>query len=727
MIAAQAYYTAQELADLSLPGMPTTKRRINEKANRENWEFQKREGRGGGREYPLAALPQAVRIFIAQTSNLKAASVALKDEREASVSMDQLRDARAYILQDIERFALNAALSLNRATNVYADMYKARDISVPDWVWQSVPKFSPRTVRGWFKKFNDLGVDALSDGPRGPQGQSLFDQDRNLQAFIIAQVTARPHIKATVLLKGIKASDHDFAHTPSLRYLQQYILQWKKDNARTLLAVSNPDAYRSKYEPAFGSRSAHLTRVNQLWEVDGTIADLMCKSPSGENIRYSLTGMIDVYSRRTKVLVSRQPSAVAVGLLIRKCILDWGIPEVLKADNGKDYTAQYVNRIKDDLGFAINYCTPFRPMEKPHIERFFGTMTRDFFEILPGYVGHDVNDRKAIESRKAFGERFGGAQTFKVVINGGELQHLIDEWIDNDYDVRTHSSIKTTPFLKAQEGGLPLRIADERALDLLMASSPGKDGIRVVQKSGISVNARTYIAAELGGIIGEHVHVKFDPEDEAKIVVYSGDRRTFICVAEDPTMSDLDRQAIAKRAKQAQHQENKVFKAEMAAAHDAHNPDNLAASILADKAEQKGKSKVLPFQPAPQTPQTPAFVRERKAAASMGTPAPLPQPVITEEIRENAQREFAIIDAKTAAPAVIWLDREDGSQRPAFEDDFKFIAWMQEQPEIHPEDVSDLRDYLTNGTGRMDGDTKRQLAFRGTDAFVTQLFKDMDQ
>ena len=46
------------------------------------------------------------------------------------------------------------------------------------------------------------------------------------------------------------------------------------------------------------------------------------------------------------------------------------IPEILKADNGKDYTAQYVNRIKDDLGFRINYCTPFRPMEKPHIERF---------------------------------------------------------------------------------------------------------------------------------------------------------------------------------------------------------------------------------------------------------------------------------------------------------------------------------------------------------------------
>ncbi len=726
MSAAKAYYTAQELADLSLPGMPTSKRRINEKANRENWDFRAREGRGGGREYPLDALPQAVRIFIAQTSNLKAAKTALKEERAADVSNDQLRDSRCYILEDIERFAWTGALSLNRATNIYFEMYNERTVSVPDWVWQSVPKISARTVRGWFKKRNDKGVEALSDAKRGPQGKSLFDLDKNLQLFVQAQITARPHIKATVLLKGIKASDHNFANTPSLRYLQQYILDWKKDNMRTLLAVSNPDAYRSKYEPAFGSLSAKLTRVNQLWEVDGTIADLMCISPSGENIRYSLTGMIDVYSRRTKVLVSRQPSAVAVGLLIRKCILDWGIPEVLKADNGKDYTAQYVNRIKDDLGFAINYCTPFRPMEKPHIERFFGTMTRDLFEILPGYVGHDVNDRKAIESRKAFGERFGGASTFKVVINGGELQHIIDAWIEEDYEVRNHSGVKTTPFLKAQQGGQPLRIADERALDLLLASSPGKDGIRVVQKSGISVNARTYIAAELGGIIGDHVHVKFDPEDEAKIMVYTGDRRTFICVAEDPTLSDLDRQAIAKRAKQAQHQENKVFKAEMKTAHEAHDPDQLAASILADKAAQKGKSKVLPFRPAEATPQTPAFVRERKAVAAM-SPSPLPQPIITEEIQENVEREFALIDSAHAEPETVWLSREDGSQRPQFDNDFRFIAWMQEQPEIHPEDVTDLHDYLTNGSGRLDSGVKQQLAQRGVETFVVQLFKDMTQ
>ena len=44
-------YTAKELA--GLPGMPSTEQNVNARAKRENWPFQKRAGRGGGREYAV--------------------------------------------------------------------------------------------------------------------------------------------------------------------------------------------------------------------------------------------------------------------------------------------------------------------------------------------------------------------------------------------------------------------------------------------------------------------------------------------------------------------------------------------------------------------------------------------------------------------------------------------------------------------------------------------------
>ena len=56
IVPAQEWWTADELADSGLPDLPTTKRRINALADREDWrahpEFtRRRAGRGGGWEY----------------------------------------------------------------------------------------------------------------------------------------------------------------------------------------------------------------------------------------------------------------------------------------------------------------------------------------------------------------------------------------------------------------------------------------------------------------------------------------------------------------------------------------------------------------------------------------------------------------------------------------------------------------------------------------------------
>ena len=49
------WYTAAELA--GVPGLPTTEYRVQQRAERETWAWRAREGRGGGREYHLSALP----------------------------------------------------------------------------------------------------------------------------------------------------------------------------------------------------------------------------------------------------------------------------------------------------------------------------------------------------------------------------------------------------------------------------------------------------------------------------------------------------------------------------------------------------------------------------------------------------------------------------------------------------------------------------------------------
>ncbi|MGF7454037.1 transposase domain-containing protein [Pasteurella bettyae] len=55
----KSHYSAQELVDFSLLSLPRTKKAILTMAKRESWQFQARQGKGGGYEYAFSSLPQA--------------------------------------------------------------------------------------------------------------------------------------------------------------------------------------------------------------------------------------------------------------------------------------------------------------------------------------------------------------------------------------------------------------------------------------------------------------------------------------------------------------------------------------------------------------------------------------------------------------------------------------------------------------------------------------------
>lgn len=60
------YASAQELAAAALPGLPTTKRSINRRAEADGWQYIDRVGRGGGRLYRVADLPREAQQALLQ-------------------------------------------------------------------------------------------------------------------------------------------------------------------------------------------------------------------------------------------------------------------------------------------------------------------------------------------------------------------------------------------------------------------------------------------------------------------------------------------------------------------------------------------------------------------------------------------------------------------------------------------------------------------------------------
>ena len=154
-------------------------------------------------------------------------------------------------------------------------------------------------------------------------------------------------------------------------------------NARDLLAVTNPDRDRSRHRPAGGDAAAKIVRLNQLWELDSTPADVIC----ADGRRYAIVAAIDIWSRQARVLVVPTSRAAAIAALLRRCILEWGVPEAVRTDEGKDYTSRHVLGVLADLEIEHRPCPPYTPEAKPFVERFLGTLTRDLFATLPGFPG----------------------------------------------------------------------------------------------------------------------------------------------------------------------------------------------------------------------------------------------------------------------------------------------------------------------------------------------------
>ena len=296
--------------------------------------------------------------------------------------------------------------------------------------------------------------------------------------------------------------------------------------------------------PALGSRSESVTALNQVWELDSTRIDVMC----ADGKRYVLVAAIDVWSRRAMALVTPESRASAIGLLIRRCLLAWGVPDWIVTDEGADYTSRHVRRILGDLEVGHEVLPPYSPDQKPFIERWIRTLSHGLLTQLAGFVGHNVAQAKRLRDRTSFAARRGDDRTvtFRASLTPQQLQERIDGWCEHVYARDPHGGLGgISPFERAASWRGLRRTVDERGLDILLAEAAGRDGRRKVGKQGIGVDGGMYIAGELGDHMDEWVHVRRDPADYGTIHVFTDPdrdgRSAFICVAFDRTRTDIDR------------------------------------------------------------------------------------------------------------------------------------------------------------------------------------------
>ncbi|MCO5082612.1 MAG: DDE-type integrase/transposase/recombinase [Rhizobiaceae bacterium] len=567
------WLTAREIAAECLPDIPSTERGVQLIAERNGWDgtslARKRGGRGGATEYHVSLLPLLAQVAFTQKRMRVDMPEPALPETPATPSLSapslsaraQLaRDARLAIVAAFDRFSRSVQLNFATRVQIFVDKYNAGSLAVDEWVREAVPSLSKRTLMRFRAKKRAGGTEALAHDPaQSRKGTGILDQANGgrVRAFMLGLIAHQPHLSADAVRVQCRAEFGDIVHVvlkgektyielPPVRTFQHVLKRLKEEHRVELIKLTNPDQYRSTLALSGVGTLRHVTEPNQLWQIDASPVDALCVDG-----RHSIYGCIDIATRRTVWLVSRTPRASAVALLLRKAVLEWGVPDMVVTDNGSDFVALETKRLFASLGIDPDTSNAYSPEEKGHVERVIRTFQHQVGPLLPGYVGHSVADRKAIENRKSFAKRLGEteAETFGVTLTGAKLQAHVDGWARDIYQHRPHGGLnKETPHQMALRSTAAIRRVDERALDVLLMPVVGQNGQRTVTKFGIRNDHRFYLAPTL--LPGTVVFARQDPNDAGRIYAFTEDGATFLAEAICPELSGLHPETLVKAAKE---------------------------------------------------------------------------------------------------------------------------------------------------------------------------------
>jgi len=595
--------SAGQIADI----LNVSNRNIRIKALKEGWPFNEvNNSSGGGKKkfFLFNGLPFDVQIKIIaakincdpdllppENLNENRCKDLLNKWKSTSEGNRQRAYARHRIVEAVQDFCLSNGYKQTYGEKIFIVLY--RDHKAPgidETVYSQQKPFSKATIWRWRRAYREDGIFGLLMRYKTQAGKFRAITPE-IQVFLIKHIAQTPHIKHAHLFRLVEKEFTDF---PSIKTVERFVNKWKDENPQKFSLMENANRYKNNYTAAFGNASAGVDYFGHTWEMDSTPADVITK----DGKRCTLIGAIDVFSRMAVVVVAATSKSTAISLCMRKALLQWGVPERIKKDNGKDYQSAHIKAITTALEIETPLLAKYAGEEKPHIERFFGTMAIGLEELLPGFCGHSVADRQAIRSRKTWASKImAPGVTVEVPLTMKELQEVISKWIKDVYEHAPHKGIDDkSPYEKFKTSKFfTSKIRDERILDVLLAPVSKS---RVVQKKGISIDGVFYHAPELISYIGTRVIARRDFENAGLIYVFRATTDEYICKATNEALQgkNLEEYMAAKK------RHEKDIKQAVNALKKLGRGSKTAVQILLEDNIEHPLENVVPFQTEADTP-----------------------------------------------------------------------------------------------------------------------------
>ncbi len=403
-----------------------------------------------------------------------------------------------------------------------------------------------RTLQRWIRAYDRDGIAGLIDKRRGTPGHgqpfSLEAQKRLKQLYLHGNKRDLTTCWNIVVYEGKKNK----WQVPSYDCVRRWVNENIPMPARVLYREGEA-AYTAKCEP-YILKDWDSIPPGSVWVGDHHQLNVWVRH-RGRWIRPWITAWMDMRSRKVMGhFLAPSPNQGTILQALRRGVLEHGLPDSVKIDNGRDYDSQLftgttkqkrrrvlkkgaleeagLSGLFNQLSIDVSFALPYHAKSKS-IERFFDTLDRQLCKSIPTYCGKDTA-QKPQDLNAYLKDEAALAEAFTIPT----LALRLDRWIAA-YDNLPHKG-------EGMNGATPnevfatrtsKRMAKKDSLDLLLRvwSQPlkvGKNGVRFRHMYYGQYNER------LVRYQGRSVRVSYDPDDLRRVHVYDAETWEFLTVAE---------------------------------------------------------------------------------------------------------------------------------------------------------------------------------------------------
>ncbi len=415
MNAAKDAYSTIELAEI----LQRPRKAVLRRAERDSWTSQPRAGRGGGKEYPHATLPEDVRaaICLAQAKAVEATCAPEVRARAADVvvpdwSYNKAKAKFRLVAEWRSHTAQQAQLGRNMkdATGAFMLAYEAGQL-LPQ-LRQVLGQVSMPTLYRWDKALreNARDLEALADKRGGwangrKQGLGQIGEDAQ-QAFLAAYL--RPNKPSLTLAHRAMALVLERLGAPVPTYSSVRRFLERFDSYNHDLVVFQREGLKAlddKVGP-FLSRDDKILQVGDVLVSDGHRMNFTVINPeTGKPQRMTLVGWQDWASRMfVSFEIMPEENTQAISSSLFRAFQNLGsTPGAVYLDNGKAFDNEFFSAQADlhehdglylRLGIHVMHSAPYVARTKI-IERWWGDFDRQCSRLMDSYVGANIDDKPA--------------------------------------------------------------------------------------------------------------------------------------------------------------------------------------------------------------------------------------------------------------------------------------------------------------------------------------------